>query len=215
MAASDNKIFNKYDEYREWLLALKTYPEKPLNSRLRCIVNAIPEGSTVLDVACGTGRVLQAALAKGCRGRGIEISQPAVEAARLKELDVMEGDVDSWNENPKVADLLFDVYDVVVFSKCLMYLRTKNEILERLKTRSIVIFQGNPGSLRSRFSGEAQDIMNWNKQLPYRRKDGTEVSINGVGPLASWAASYGYRKKEVFYGGLWAKSLVVRFSRTD
>ena len=215
MSAPAKKGNVSYDQYRDWLLSLKEYPEKPLNSRLRCVVDSIPADSRVLDVACGTGRVLHAAIGKGCSGRGIEISKPAVENARAKGLDVMEGDVDSWADNQQVADLLFAEYDVVVFSKCLMYLRTKNEIMERLRTRSIIIFQGNPGSIRSRFNGEADEIIRWNKQLPYRLKDGAEIAIKNVKSLASWAASYGYRDSKVLYGGLWAQSLVLRVSRAD
>ncbi|RYD32664.1 MAG: methyltransferase [Verrucomicrobiaceae bacterium] len=213
MASPENRFDDTYDGYREWLLGLKHYPEKPLNSRLRCLVDAIPAGSKVLDVACGTGRVLQAAIAKGCQGRGIEISAPAVETACQKGLDVIEGDVDSWPDNPQVSDLLFGDYDIVVFSKCLMYLGTKNEILGRLKAKSILIFQSNPNSIRNRFNGETANLMKWNKQLPYRLKDGTEIEQKSAASLAAWAASYGFRHSKIVYGGLWARSLIMQVSR--
>lgn len=213
MPSPKDRFDDTYEGYRNWLLSLKSYPEKPLNSRLRSVVDAIPANSKVLDVACGTGRVLEAAIAKGCTGRGVEISHPAVETALQKGLDVMEADVDSWDENQELADLLFDDYDVVVFSKCLMYLRTKNEILDRLKAPTILIFQSNPSSIRSKFNGETAEIIKWNKQLPYRRKDGSEVILKNAESLASWGASYGYSKSKIIYGGFWARSLVLRLSR--
>lgn len=201
------------DEFREWTRTLEQYPEKPLNSRLRRLVDEIPAGSRVLDIACGTGRVLHAAIAKGCTGRGIEISPPAVEAAQGKGLDVMDGDVDSWPENQQVADLLFDEYDVVIFSKCLMYLKTKNEILQKLNTKTVLIFQSNPGSIRNRFEGETARMVEWNKQLPYRLANGTEVEIGRVSALAAWAASYGFAKHKVVYGGFWPRSMILRVTR--
>jgi len=216
MNSSSEKNYDKnLEEYQQRILSMNDYPEKPLNSRLRSVVDAIPAGSSVLDVACGTGRVLHAALSKGCKGRGIEIVGSAVELAQGKGLDVIEGDVDSWPSEKIVNDLLFDKYDVVVFSKCLMYLKTKNDIIDRLQTKHIIIFQGNPGSVRNRFSGESKIMTDWNLQAPYHLKDGTEQVMNGVGSLAKWGASYGYDCCKTFHGGLWARSLVVRLSRSQ
>ena len=81
--------------------------EEPFNMRLKTITDAIPSNFSVLDVACGRGRVLHAAIKKGCQGRGIDIKSASVEAARMKGLDVIEGNVDSFGENSEVHELLF------------------------------------------------------------------------------------------------------------
>jgi hypothetical protein len=125
-------------------------------------------------------------------------------------MDVMLGDVDSWPENEVVRELLFGTYDVVVFSKCLTYLRTKNEIMERLKTKSIIVFDNNPGSLRNRLKGQAEGVMNWKAELPYRLKGGQVIDINGPSAIAKWGASYGYGRSHKLRGGLFSGSLIVK-----
>ena len=162
-----------YDEYKERFRSQKTYPEKKLNNRLKTIVEAIPANSRVLDVACGTGRVLYEVIrTKNCTGRGIEISAPACEAAKAKGLDVIEGDVDSFGENPEVEELLFSRYDTVVLSKCIQYFKYKNEIFDRLDTDSVIIFQNNPNYWRSRLNGTRKALLQADKTLPYRLKGG-------------------------------------------
>ncbi|MEP6662192.1 MAG: methionine biosynthesis protein MetW [Verrucomicrobiota bacterium] len=125
-----------YEANKQRIQSAQQYPEKPVNRRLQIIVDAIPPGSRVLDVACGTGRVLQGVLAKDCSGRGIDLSLPATHAAREKGLDIVQGDVDAYEREAAVRELLFARYDVVIFSKCLMYLTCDNRSPNGLPSRS-------------------------------------------------------------------------------
>ncbi len=202
---------------------MQEYPEKPMNPRLQIILDAIPSGSTVLDVACGTGRVLYAATLKGCRGRGIELSAPGVQAAQQKGLDVLRGDVDLFEKDPAVRELLFARYDVAIFSKCLMYLKRKNEMMRHLNTDAIIIFQANPCYTRRRFTAFWKNLFrrifdkcdlgsnHSEEALPYCFKNGEEIKINSPHALAAWAASYGYVHSELLYGGS-KKSMIVKLS---
>src|SRR5262249_35123929 len=72
----------------------------------------IPEGLRVLDLGCGTGRLLAAL--KPSRGVGIDLSPAMVAAARARhpQLEFLEGDV----ENPGLLASLEGPFDVIVLS---------------------------------------------------------------------------------------------------
>jgi methionine biosynthesis protein MetW len=202
-----------YAEYREGMRGMEEYLEKPLNRRLQIIVEAIPSNSAVLDVACGTGRVLQAAIEKGCRGRGIELSPAGVAASRKKGLDVIEGDIDSFGENAEVHDLIFGRYDIAIFSKCLMYLKTKNEIIDRLNADTMIVFQKNPSHWKARWNGRGAKQLVHDTELPYRLKTGEVIVADSPGAFARWGESYGFKYSRCLHGGFRHHSMIVKMSR--
>jgi ubiquinone/menaquinone biosynthesis C-methylase UbiE len=59
-----------YESYRNRITSTEVRNDKQLNSRLLKVVDAIPAGAHVLDVACGTGRVLQELIKRGLYGTG-------------------------------------------------------------------------------------------------------------------------------------------------
>lgn len=202
-----------YEAYKARIRALGEYPEKPLNRRLQLIVDAIPPGSTVLDVACGTGRVLKAISAKGCRGRGIDLSPPAVRTAQSLGLDVLEGDVDAFDEDRRVREILFARYDIVVFSKCLMYLKRKNDILRRLDANALIIFQDNPGYWRFVLGRCWSNGNSEPEGMSYCLNSGETIRIDSASALARWAASFGYTRFEKLHAGMRHRSLIAMASR--
>jgi SAM-dependent methyltransferase len=144
-----------YGQAKEALTRGHAYPEQPLHRRFRLIVDRIPAGSSVLDIACGTGTILKKLRDKGCRVYGIDIAPGAIRLARAKGLDVMLGDADAFGENRAIRDLLFAPYDVVIFSKSLQHLREKNAIMARLRTKRIFVHQRNRDHWRVRLFGNA------------------------------------------------------------
>lgn len=62
----------------------------------RIIVNWVKPQSSVLDLGCGDGELLQfLATRNQCRGHGIEIDEHAIYACMLKGLNVLHQDIDS------------------------------------------------------------------------------------------------------------------------
>lgn len=57
-----------------------------------------PPGSSVLDVGCGEGRLLQKFLARGHRVRGVEPNPAAVAAGRAAGVDIVQGVAESLPE---------------------------------------------------------------------------------------------------------------------
>ncbi len=207
------KVTPDYETHKEELRHRTKYPEKPLNKRLQAIVSAIPAQSKVLDVACGTGRVLHAAIDKGCRGRGIEITPGGALAAQQKGLDVLEGDVDTFDENAEVHELMFAEYDIAIFSKCLMYLKTKNQIIDQLNVDTIIVFQKCPSYWKFRLNNERAKWLEYDKEKPYRLKGGEIIAIDSPKAVARWGASYGYAYSKCLRGGFWHGSMIIKMSR--
>ena len=114
-----------YEKNKARIRGRTDYPDPPLNRTLRALIASCPAHASVLDIACGSGRVLAALQDKGCDCRGIDLSPGAIAVCKAKGLDAIEGDVDSFQTNQTVHDFLLAPSDVVVFSKCLNYLREK------------------------------------------------------------------------------------------
>jgi SAM-dependent methyltransferase len=81
------------------------YPESFEETALACsriiekFASRNSERLEILDVGCGTGRVLARLVQAGHKGTGIDISEPMLEYARFQhpELDIAYGDMRSFN----------------------------------------------------------------------------------------------------------------------
>lgn len=94
----------------------------------KLIKDLVPEGATVLDLACGDGELLaELVREKHVRGSGVDISQAAVEACVAKGLSVFHGDLDEG-----LADFGDDSHDVVILSLSLQQLRRPRLIVREM-----------------------------------------------------------------------------------
>jgi len=94
----------------------------------KVIEDLVPEGSTVLDLACGHGDLLADLIAeKRVHGSGVEIDQEAVERCIGKGLSVFHGDLDAG-----LADFLDQSHDVVILSLSLQQLRRPRMIIREM-----------------------------------------------------------------------------------
>ena len=94
----------------------------------KLIEDLVPEGATVLDLACGDGELLaELVREKHVRGSGVEISQAAVEACVAKGLSVFHGDLDEG-----LADFQDGSHDVVILSMSLQQLRRPRTIVREM-----------------------------------------------------------------------------------
>lgn len=94
----------------------------------KLIQGLVPQGSTVLDLACGHGELLSELIEeKQVRGSGVEIDQGAVEACIGKGLSVFHGDLDGG-----LADYTDQSHDVVILSLSLQQLRRPRMIVREM-----------------------------------------------------------------------------------
>ena len=94
----------------------------------KLIEDLVPDGSTVLDLACGDGELLSELIAeKHVRGSGVEIDQAAVEKCIGRGLSVFHGDLDAG-----LADFDDQSHDVVILSLSLQQLRRPRMIVREM-----------------------------------------------------------------------------------
>lgn len=198
-----------YDKFISGVRTCENYPDHSFHSRFRSMANAIPAGSRVLDIACGAGTLMKVLEEKGCVCTGMDLAPGAVKLARSKGLNVHHGDVDSFKENPEVAAILFAEYDYVIFSKCLIYLHSRNEMMPRLRTKHIFINQTNPYYWRTLIGKVKIGIAG-----KFLSADGVEMNVNSPGGLMRWGESYGYKARRLHGGWFRGKDMVIALTKT-
>jgi methionine biosynthesis protein MetW len=94
----------------------------------KLIEDLVPDGATVLDLACGDGELLGELIAeKHVNGSGVEIDQAAVEKCIARGLSVFHGDLDAG-----LADFSDQSHDVVILSLSLQQLRRPRMIVREM-----------------------------------------------------------------------------------
>lgn len=94
----------------------------------KLIQDLVPEGATVLDLACGDGELLSELIAaRQVRGSGVEIDQAAVEKCIGRGLSVFHGDLDAG-----LADFADQSHEVVILSLSLQQLRRPRMIIREM-----------------------------------------------------------------------------------
>jgi methionine biosynthesis protein MetW len=92
----------------------------------RIIAQYVAAGSTVLDLGCGNGDLLQALTdERGVRGQGIEIDEQAIYHCVEKGLNVLHGDIDSG-----LADYRDKSFDFVILNQSLQQVRHFEPVLK-------------------------------------------------------------------------------------
>ena len=103
-------------------------PRQPIRNDLALIADMIERDTRVLDIGCGDGALLDHLVhVKGVDGRGIELSQPGVNACVRHGLSVIQGDADT--DLVDYPDLAFDY---AVLSETLQATRAPDELLRQL-----------------------------------------------------------------------------------
>jgi methionine biosynthesis protein MetW len=94
----------------------------------RVVAALVPEGSRVLELACGHGELLtELAESRGCRVQGLERDAEAFHACVARGLPVVQGDVDDGL--PEFED---DGFDLVVLSSSVQARRSPVRVLREM-----------------------------------------------------------------------------------
>jgi methionine biosynthesis protein MetW len=141
----------------------------------KLIEELVPEGATVLDLACGNGELLSQLIRdKGVRGSGVELSQEAVEACVARGLSVFHGDLDAG-----LADFGDRSHDVVILSLSLQQLRRPRMIVRemvRVGEKAIVSFP-NFAHWATRAQLFFRGRMPVSRELPYQWWDTPNIHL--------------------------------------
>ena len=94
----------------------------------RCIVNMIKKKSTILDIGCGDGTLIDYLCCyHQCDARGIELDMSCVTQAVSKGLSVIQGNADYDLKNYPTAG-----FDYVVLSRTLQAVNHPREVLQQM-----------------------------------------------------------------------------------
>ncbi len=128
--------YESYWEYR------KESGKSGIKSRDIAIENLIEEGSSVLDIGCGNGRLLEYLISmKKIRGEGYDNSEVALNIAQKKGLKVTKIDLD------RIISLE-QKYDYIIMSDIIEHLQNPENLLRSVKDsfyKSLIITFPNIG----------------------------------------------------------------------
>ena len=158
--------------------------EQPARWQDPLIEQAIPEGASVLDLGCGTGRLLDRLMRdKRVRAQGMEVAAEAVRACIDRGVPVLQCDLNAGLRG--FADASFDV---VVLEETLQTLHRPLQVLAemlRVGRRSVVSFP-NFGSWRIRLSLALDGRMPVTERLPYRWHDTPNIHLFTIRDFLEW-----------------------------
>jgi methionine biosynthesis protein MetW len=163
----------------------------------KLIEDLVPQGATVLDLACGDGELLEELVReKGVRGSGVEIRQEAVEACIAKGLSVFHGDLDAG-----LADYPDLSQDVVVLSLSLQQLRRPRMIVRemaRVGKLAVVSFP-NFAHWKPRAQLFFRGRMPVSRELPYQWWDTPNIHLCTVRDFRGLCREEGLRIEHELY----------------
>jgi methionine biosynthesis protein MetW len=160
-----------------------------LRPDLAAIAEMIPPETRVLDVGCGDGALLEhLSQTKQVDGRGLELSQPNVNACVARGLAVIQGDADT-----DLHGYPSQVFDFVILSQTIQATRNPKEVLGHLLRigRHIVVSLPNFGHWRVRFGLLAAGHMPRTKMLGYEWYDTPNIHLCTLADFVDLAESCG------------------------
>ncbi|MDW8337144.1 MAG: methionine biosynthesis protein MetW [Tepidimonas sp.] len=159
------------------------------------IAQLVPPGSSVLDLGCGDGALLEhLRRTRGCRGYGIELDDAQVLACLKRGLDVLQ-----FNLEEGLSMFADDSFDVVLQIDTLPHLRNAETMLRetaRVGRSAIVAFPNFahwPNRLRV-LAGR----MPVTKRLPYQWYDTPNIRVGTFADFEVLARRLGLHVEDAF-----------------
>lgn len=129
-----------YEEYWDYR---KSTGKKGLKPRDFVIANLIKDGSSVLDVGCGNGRLLEFLInEKGVTGHGIDNSDTALDMVREKGITAYKCDLSNGNIP------INQTYDYIVMSEIIEHLPDSEKLMKSVQdmfSESLIVTFPNIG----------------------------------------------------------------------
>ena len=119
-------------------------------STLSVIEKWVEERAKVLDLGCGNGDILsELQKSKSINGLGVEIEEKNIEECLLKNISVIEQNIDDG-----LANFSNDSFDVVILSQTIQVLKNPSTALEEITRigKTCIVTIPNFGHWRSRIS---------------------------------------------------------------
>lgn len=136
-----------------------------LRPDLELVAGLVPKGSSVLDLGCGDGELLDVLIRqRGCTGWGVELSEEGFHGCLARGVPVVQGDVDRGLEGVEA-----DEVDVVVLSETIQALHRPELALRELArvARRGIISLPNFGHWRLRLALALRGRMPVSGELPH------------------------------------------------
>ncbi len=135
-----------YEAY--WAKLSRAECTGPSTYKRHLVAGLVEEGSSVLDVGCGDGLLLEFLVqSRGVKACGVDISGTAVEKARQRGLDVYRADITSEDFSEG------RVFDYIVISEVLEHLAHPEDLVLKLKgnfRKHMIVTVPNSGFLGER-----------------------------------------------------------------
>jgi methionine biosynthesis protein MetW len=148
--------YEKYWDYR------KNTGKKGLKPRDFVIANLIKDGSSVLDIGCGNGRLLEFLInEKGVTGYGIDNSDTALDIVKEKGITAYKCDLSNGNIP------INQTYDYIVMSEIIEHLPDSEKLMKSVQdmfSESLIVTFPNIGHFTYRLrllSGRFPECWKW------------------------------------------------------
>ena len=151
----------------------------------------VPEGSRVLDLACGDGMLLHSLITdRNASGYGLENDPESIKQCIQKGVNVIEkelvSDLNGFADNS---------FDLVIMTQAIQAMKYPDVILEEMLRvgRECIVTFPNFGNLRARTHLAFLGKMPVTKKLPYHWYDTPNIHFCTIADFQELCATKGYR----------------------
>jgi len=167
---------------------------------LQIVANLIKPSSSVIDIGCGDGELLQYLRDnKKAETRGIEISQAQVSKALMRGLSVIQGDAQS-----DLAHYPDESFDYAILSHTIQNTQKPKEVLQEMLriAKFAIVSLPNFAHYRNRFHLMFKGYMPVNRVIPYEWYETPNIRFCAIKDFENLCQKLHFKiKEEIFISG--------------